>query len=91
MNVLRQKLLDKWVPLWDEFNATDEPRSVICNSEEDARNLRTIYYRARNYCRKQPELYEHYKKVLLERQACVEGCTVVFRKHSKLYLEELLK
>lgn len=91
MNMLRQKVLDNWKPLWDEFLQSDEPRSVVCNSELDARNLRVMYYRARNYVREIPEQYELYKKVLLERQACVEGCMLVFRKHNKLYLEELLK
>lgn len=91
MNALRQKVLNNWIPLWDEFLETDAPRSVICNSQEDARNLRNLYYRAKKYCREQPELYERYRKTLLEWTVCVEGCVVVFRKHSKLYLEELLK
>lgn len=96
MNAARQKILEDWKPVWDGFLCSEEPKSIKCDSEKTARQLRVMYYRARLYCSQNPELYELYKPVLLERQACIvgsalHGYALVFRKHTKLYLEELLK
>lgn len=98
LNATRQKAIEDWKPVWEKLLRMEDTQEhwIKCKSEVEARQLRVLYYRARMYCSQTPELYARYKSVLLERQTCVvgsalHGYALVFRKHTKLYLKELLK